>query len=134
MLRGKTMLGYLDFLFLSYSGRIGRGAFWLATLVLFVLQAAALFWLIGATRDVFTPGIDHRLSPEFTSRVLIPLGIICALFLYPTLAIYAKRWHDRDKSAWWSLISLVPLIGGLWLLVELGFLGGTYGTNQYGSD
>ena len=40
------------------------------------------------------------------------------------LALYAKRWHDRDKSGWWSLIGLVPIIGAIWLIVELGILEG----------
>jgi uncharacterized membrane protein YhaH (DUF805 family) len=45
-----------------------------------------------------------------------------------------KRFHDRDKSGWWLLISLVPLIGPLWLLVELGFLQGSEGANRFGPD
>ena len=28
--------------------------------------------------------------------------------IYATLAVWAKRWHDRDKSGWWSLIAFVP--------------------------
>ncbi len=54
--------------------------------------------------------------------------------LYPAIALYAKRWHDRGKSGWWSLIGLIPVIGGLWMLIELGFLKGTGGANQYGAD
>jgi uncharacterized membrane protein YhaH (DUF805 family) len=54
--------------------------------------------------------------------------------LYSVFAVYAKRWHDRDKSGWWSLIILVPIIGGIWFLVECGILPGTPGANQYGPD
>ena len=54
--------------------------------------------------------------------------------IYLALALYAKRWHDRDKSGWWSLIGLVPFIGAIWILVELGILEGTRGPNQYGPD
>ena len=50
------------------------------------------------------------------------------------LAIQVKRWHDRNKSGWWCLIALVPYIGGLWQLVECGFLPGTQGRNDYGED
>ncbi|TGR16409.1 DUF805 domain-containing protein, partial [Mesorhizobium sp. M8A.F.Ca.ET.197.01.1.1] len=46
----------------------------------------------------------------------------------------AKRWHDRNKSGWWTLIGLIPIIGGIWLLIELGILEGTRGANQYGPD
>ena len=63
------------------------------------------------------------------------VSIIASLaMIYPAIALYAKRWHDRGKSGWWTLISLVPVIGGLWMLIELGFLRGTDGDNQYGRD
>ncbi len=62
----------------------------------------------------------------------LPMLIIILLFLYPTYAICTKRWHDRGKSGWWSLLALVPVIGGLWALIELGFLGGEPGVNAYG--
>jgi uncharacterized membrane protein YhaH (DUF805 family) len=32
------------------------------------------------------------------------------------------------------LIALVPVIGGLWYLIECGFLKGTTGPNNYGPD
>ncbi|MGQ0485996.1 MAG: DUF805 domain-containing protein [Hyphomicrobiales bacterium] len=65
---------------------------------------------------------------------MIPLIILVVVFLWPTLAIYAKRWHDRGKSGWWMLIILIPLIGPIWVLIELGFLRGTKGPNHYGPD
>jgi len=53
---------------------------------------------------------------------------------YMSLAVFAKRWHDRNKSGWWSLIILVPFIGSIWALVECGCLPGTEGPNRYGAD
>jgi hypothetical protein len=47
--------------------------------------------------------------------------------------VYIKRFHDRDKSGWWVLIWLIPIIGAIWLLIELGFLKGTPGPNRFGS-
>ena len=67
-------------------------------------------------------------------KAMIPAIIVSLVFLYPALAVYTKRWHDRGKSGWWSLIMLVPFIGPIWALVELGFLSGTPGPNQYGAD
>ena len=51
-----------------------------------------------------------------------------------SLAVQVKRWHDRDKSAWWLLMNFVPFIGAIWVLVECGFLRGTEGQNNYGPD
>jgi uncharacterized membrane protein YhaH (DUF805 family) len=50
------------------------------------------------------------------------------------MAIYVKRWQDRDKSGWWILIGFVPIIGGIWAFVECGCLRGTMGDNRYGPD
>jgi uncharacterized membrane protein YhaH (DUF805 family) len=54
--------------------------------------------------------------------------------IWSGLALAAKRWHDRDKSAWWILITFVPVIGGFWALIENGFLKGTEGPNRFGAD
>ncbi|MBV7329929.1 DUF805 domain-containing protein [Chloroflexi bacterium TSY] len=54
--------------------------------------------------------------------------------LWPNLAVSAKRWHDRDKSGWWSLIVLIPIIGVIWMLIEVGFLEGTNGPNRFGPE
>lgn len=54
------------------------------------------------------------------------------LLLWPVVAASAKRWHDRDKSAAWVLVALIPAIGWLWVLVENGLLRGDAGSNRYG--
>ena len=52
--------------------------------------------------------------------------------IIPAILVYIKRFHDRDKSGWWMLIVLIPIVGAIWLLVELGFLPGTPGPNRFG--
>ena len=37
------------------------------------------------------------------------LAAIAALWM--KLAVLVKRWHDRDKSGWWVLITFIPVIG-----------------------
>ena len=55
-------------------------------------------------------------------------GIVTAL------AVFAKRCHDLDRSPWFLLVGLIPIVGQIWLLVELGFRRGTVGANGYGAD
>jgi len=38
------------------------------------------------------------------------LIVVLVLFL-PTLAVTVRRLHDTDRSGWWILISLIPLVG-----------------------
>ena len=75
--------------------------------------------------------INGLLAVLLQSETLVSVPAITSL--WPWLAISAKRWHDRDKSGLWSLITLVPIIGGLWMLVEYGFLSGKRGRNPFGS-
>ena len=110
------------YLFTSFDGRIGRQQMWMGILV-----------LVGI--NILTAVIDMVIG---TYNTEMGYGIINAIFsivsIYPSVALYAKRWHDRGKSGWWSLILLVPLVGVIWWLIECGFLRGTEGPNQYGPD
>ena len=60
--------------------------------------------------------------------------VLQVLLIWISLAVQIKRWHDRDKSGWWVLINLIPLIGAIWAFVETGCLRGTVGPNAYGPD
>ena len=63
---------------------------------------------------------------------LPPLVALYALaVLLPTFGVEIRRLHDIDKSGWWILISLVPLVGGIWLLVLL-CLQGSRAANRFG--
>lgn len=109
------------YLLTSFEGRINRAKFW-----------AGVGVLIAAS--IVLNLIDRMLGLQFGQGFGV-LGTIFALIsIYLALALYAKRWHDRDKSGWWSLIALVPIIGAVWLLVELGILEGTRGPNKFGQD
>ncbi|WP_120496092.1 DUF805 domain-containing protein [Kiloniella sp. EL199] len=56
------------------------------------------------------------------------------LTLYPCFAVTIKRFHDRGKSGFWSILGILLLIGWLWVLIDCGFLKGTEGPNDYGPD
>jgi uncharacterized membrane protein YhaH (DUF805 family) len=59
-------------------------------------------------------------------------GLANLVLLVPAVAISAKRWQDRDRAPWWVLVSLVPIVGWLWALVDNGFVRGTPGPNRFG--
>ncbi len=118
------------YLLTSFDGRINRAKFWAGLVVLIAVGI-----VLGIVNRSFGPNLADP-NPNmagFVVREVVSLIIWLAL-MYFALAIYAKRWHDRDKSGWWSLIALVPVIGAIWILVELGILEGTRGANQFGPD
>ena len=121
-------------LYLSFQGRTNRQPFWLGLLALIVVEWIVMFVVAMLLGVSLMPTMDPNVAPEAAASAMVPIWIVSLLFLYPALAIYTKRWHDRDKSGWWSLIILVPIIGAIWFLVECGFLRGTDGPNRFGND
>jgi uncharacterized membrane protein YhaH (DUF805 family) len=69
---------------------------------MFSLVAAVISVVLGFL-DVFGLGI---LNSIFT------LGIII-----PSLAISVRRLHDVNRSGWWLLIGLIPVVGWIVLFV-----------------
>jgi len=104
-------------LLISFEGRIGRKTYWMCFLA-FIGIALVL-----------------GIASAFLGKAAIILQLLLLIpMIWCGLAIQAKRWHDRDKSAWWILIGLLPIIGPIWALVENGFLRGTEGDNRFGAD
>ncbi|QPC86619.1 DUF805 domain-containing protein [Mesorhizobium sp. NBSH29] len=110
------------YLFTSFEGRISRQPFWIGVGVLIAISVVAQ--ILDGVLGTHSAG----------SGIGLVSGLAMLVCIYPAIALYAKRWHDRDKSGWWSLIGFVPIIGAVWMLVELGILKGTEGANQYGQD
>jgi uncharacterized membrane protein YhaH (DUF805 family) len=44
-------------------------------------------------------------------------GLVALALFIPSLAVSVRRLHDINKSGWWYLIALIPLIGGILLIV-----------------
>ena len=105
------------FLF-SFEGRINRKPFWLFNLTVF-----ALFGIL-----------DFTVNGKLTFKRNITSTVFSLVILWPVLAVQAKRWHDRNKSGWWQSVNIVPIIGGLWSLFDVGLLEGTRGENRFGKD
>jgi uncharacterized membrane protein YhaH (DUF805 family) len=82
----------------TFSGRSSRSAYWWWTLF-YVLVA------IGASI------IDAAIkTPALT-------GLAWLAFIIPNLAVLVRRLHDTDRTGWWVLIGLVPLVGWIVLLI-----------------
>lgn len=137
------------FLFTSFSGRINRKPYWICTLI--ILGAILLIGVVGGFLLAAGGG-------EGGMGFVILVVAMTIATIYPALAVTVKRLHDRNKSAWWLIpfyllpgaldgigtaiggeegllpLSLASMALGIWALVELGFLKGTQGPNEYGPD
>jgi uncharacterized membrane protein YhaH (DUF805 family) len=84
--------------YVTFTGRARRAEYW--WFVLFV----ALVSVVASTIDM---AADITLF-----QVIVGLAL-----LLPNLAVAVRRLHDTDRTGWWLLIGLVPVIGGIVLLV-----------------
>lgn len=125
-------MSWTELLF-SFRGRIGRAPYWYFVLAVTVLFGA-LFAYAGVSMFSAASLGDADAMSHGGGVAATALPIAALLLLWPSLAICAKRWHDVDKSAWWILIALVPVLGALIALVFNGFIAGTPGTNRFGNQ
>jgi uncharacterized membrane protein YhaH (DUF805 family) len=104
-----------------FSGRSRRMEYWY-----FVLFNIIVSIVLGAI-----DGLLGTLGSGMGAGLLS--GIYGLAILIPSLAVTVRRLHDIDRTGWWILIALVPLIGTIVLLV-FALLEGTPGTNRHGPN
>jgi uncharacterized membrane protein YhaH (DUF805 family) len=127
------MTGQLDWmeLFFSSAGRLARGPFLIAAVVLLVLLA--LYEAITGT----------------TLRLLTGWLFYPGL-LFAAACVLSKRLHDRGRTGWLAAVVLAALVAVwpapagffdflfalvvIWAIVELGVLPGEQGDNRYGPN
>jgi len=73
--------------YVNFNGRASRSEFWWWVLFIFVANL-----------------VTGIISPMLS-------GLFALATLLPSLAVTARRLHDINRSGWWQLIGLIPLIG-----------------------
>ena len=74
-----------------------------------------------ATRPEFWWYVLFIFLVSFILAFVSPLlgGIFSLATLIPSIAVTTRRLHDTNRSGWWQLIGLVPIVGFIVLLVFL---------------
>jgi len=109
-------------LLFSTQGRISRSTYW------FYFLGYWIVYFIAIVIDVVFGTIDKTSGVGSFSGILSFIGMITGII------VAAKRGHDRNHSTKWLLLcSLIPLFN-IWVIIELAFLKGTEGENDYGPD
>jgi uncharacterized membrane protein YhaH (DUF805 family) len=91
----------------DFNGRAKRPEYWWFFLFLFLLGAV-------------TGAISEALN-----------GIVALATLVPSLAVGARRLHDTDRSGWWQLLWIIPIIGWIVVIIFLAEEGKST-DNQFG--
>jgi uncharacterized membrane protein YhaH (DUF805 family) len=82
----------------TFSGRSSRSAYW--------------WWILFYVLVFIGASILDAAAGTAVIAILVWLG-----FFLPNLAVLVRRLHDTDRSGWWVLIGLIPLIGAIVLIV-----------------
>jgi uncharacterized membrane protein YhaH (DUF805 family) len=106
-------LGFSNYV--NFSGRACRSEYW--------------YWvLFGFIGGAACEGFDVR----FGTSPFIAYIFFMATFL-PLVSVGIRRLHDLDRSGWWYLLFLIPLVG--WIILIFWFCTkGTDGPNRFGAD
>lgn len=88
----------------NFSGRSSRSEYWWYMLFYFIVSFIVSF--IGNATG--SQVLNYWLS----------FFVGLALFL-PSLGLCVRRLHDINKSGWWVLLNLIPLVGWIIMLVWL---------------
>jgi uncharacterized membrane protein YhaH (DUF805 family) len=110
-----------------FSGRAARPEYWYFVLFVYLLAIPLAVIAVSASG----PGGQELSSGAATALVVLSLGYLAVLL--PTWAAMVRRLHDTDHSGWFMFVSLIPLVGGIIVLVTLA-TDGTPGPNRYGVD
>ena len=102
-----------------FTGRARRKEYWFFVLFNIIISAAL------AIVDYFTG----------TYSATYGMGLLGCLYtlavLIPAIAVSVRRLHDTGRSGWWLLLALIPIVGGIVLLVFMVF-DSEPGENKYG--
>ena len=120
--------------YVEFGGRSRRKEYWMFALLLLILGviAVAIDIMLGfgmTYHDLSNTGYGVGAA---THNGPVEIVLWLATFI-PSLSVTVRRLHDLDKSGWWLLIILVPLIGAIVLLVFM-CIEGTRGANRFGAD
>lgn len=104
----------------QFSGRARRSEYWYFT----------LFNIIASILLVIVDAAFGTLNAEAGMGLLG--GLYTLAVLIPSLAVSVRRLHDTDRSGWWLLLALIPLVG----LVLLVFMASdsSPGQNRFGPN
>ena len=105
----------------SSKGRINRLNYLLYNIALQIAASIAQFIFITAL------AFSAEDSAIFGVILFILTSVLVIVCIYSGICLTIKRWHDLNKSGWYTLLCLL-IIPAIYII----FAKGTDGPNQYG--
>lgn len=96
--------------YLNFDGRARRAEYWW-----FALDNVVICFVLGFINGFAVESGDFVFI--LLSSILYYGGVLALLL--PNLAVTWRRLYDMGKGGQWYWISLIPIIGTIWLLVLL---------------
>lgn len=119
---------------LSVSGRFGRlsAIAWYGFIHLMTLFASIALSLVLGLLNLQQWSMSHLSLNTLSSMTGLGFSVIFLLYLYFLWVITIRRLHDMNRSGWFSLFFLLPILNVL-LSLYLLFGSGSTGSNRYGA-
>ena len=120
-----------------FSGRSRPKEYWM--FVLFMIIGVLVLSFVdsalglGGSSERYAETGPMGASAGFYNSGGLLTGLFGLALLIPSIAVGVRRLHDTDRSGWWLLIGLVPVVGAIVLLVFM-ISSGTSGPNRFGPD
>ena len=107
----------------TFSGRARRSELWWFVLANFcaIIALLVLGIILGAVSDALGAIMGLVLIAYYIGTII------------PILAVQVRRLHDTGRSGWMWLVGLIPLVGGIILIVFLAS-DSAKGSNKYGAS
>lgn len=118
---------------LSLNGRFGRLSYiaWYGFLNLITFFAVITLSLALGIFNLSTQSLDSHFIDTLMGLGGLGFLIISVLYFYFNLVIQVRRFHDMNRSGWFILLFIVPLVN-IFVFFYLLLGSGTQGTNHYG--
>ena len=118
----------------SFKGRMNRLPFWMIYLGITIFQYLSFVMINSLFPETTAEGQAAQQLTPMQLASYIGLIVVNIIIIWTYIAISVKRLHDRDKSGWWLLVGIIPLLGQLWYFIVVMLLPGTAGENRFGSN
>ena len=123
----KVLKHYADF-----SGRARRKEYWMFVLFNLIFSSAWSFLLLLLFLFTNSNNIVYVDEAIIVASIIVGLSYLFVVLL-PTMAVTVRRLHDIGESGWMMLVALIPIVGGIWLFVQMLKDGDMY-NNKYGAN